>query len=316
MNFAKCPLCGVPTDRVLATELRRGEGTVFQCMDCNHGFLVSEKQVDTKAYYSEAYWKEVSHRADSSGTNAAELFDVYSKYQGERLRLISPYLSKSASLLEIGSSAGQFLVHVKDEVARADAIDLDRACAQYVRSQLGLDADSEFLKQSKFADRKYDIICSFQVMEHVDRPVDFLADIRSSLAPGGTAFVEVPNLDDPLRVVWDIGPYEKFYYHSAHLQYFSEKSLRKVAVAAGFSGENLKIEFTQDYNLLNHLNWIMSESPQPTCDWGLSEIHLRGRNSSIADWLSAKLRDLNQQYVSKLAEAKATSNLMAILTVE
>jgi hypothetical protein len=81
---------------------------------------------------------------------------------------------------------------------------------------------------------------------------------------------------------------------SAHLNYFSENSLKKVALSAGFLEENIQFKFTQDYNLLNHLSWISNQAPQATCHIGLSEINLPGKNYEIANWLSLELQELNK----------------------
>lgn len=309
----KCPLCGASTDEILTNRLRRGAGTVFHCRSCDHGFLTPDRKVDAKAYYSENYRGEYSHKATGEATNAREIFETYRKYQGGRLSLISPHLSKRSKVLEIGASSGQFLANIKDRVAQADAIELDKACCEFMKTELGLRADSEFLRESKFADERYDVVCAFQVMEHVESPVSFLRDLRRSMKKGGVAFVEVPNLRDPLLSVWNVKSYRSFYYHSAHLQYFTENSLRKTAVDAGFLPGKIDVQFTQDYNLLNHLNWIMNDAPQATCDVGLSEVRVQGSDEKIAGWLTERLKELNREYIARLVEAKATSNLMMVL---
>ena len=311
---AWCPLCGIGTDLVLTNYLRRGKGTVFYCKSCDHGFLIPDERVDTKEYYSAKYRQEYSHRAAGLATNAREIFDIYSKYQGHRLELISQYLFPTAKVLEVGASAGQFLASIKNQVAQVDGVELDEACCEFMRNELNIRADSEFLRTSMFCDEKYDVVCAFQVMEHVESPVDFLIDLRLSMKKDGVAFVEVPNLHDPLLSVWNVNSYKTFYYHSAHLHYFSESSLKKAAIGAGFSPSQIIIKFTQDYNLLNHLNWIMNDAPQATCDVGLNEINIRGANEEISSWLTERLKSLNSEYIAKLMATKVTSNLMMVLS--
>ena len=312
-SLASCPLCHKSTGHVLATQLRRGSGIVYCCADCQHGFLMSGAALDAKTYYAENYRQEYSHNAQAAATNAREIFDIYSHYQRDRLLAISPYLVPSTRLLEVGASSGQFLVNIMDRVAQVHAIELDKACCAFMQSELGVSADSEYLRESAFAGETYDVVCSFQVAEHVPNPVDFLCDLRQSTKAGGAIFVEVPNLNDPLLSVWDVNSYRKFFYHSAHLHYFTEGSLRKTAELAGFKPDQIAISFTQDYNLLNHLNWVMNDAPQATCNVGLSEIRLAGANQAIASWLTEKLTKLNVEYIQKLVDAKATSNLMMVL---
>lgn len=307
---AACPLCASKTSEILAHQLRRGNGTVRYCPACDHGYLAQEHMVDAKEYYGELYRQEYSHNAEAAATNAREIYRVYKDYQQDRLHHISPHLTASSRLLEVGASAGQFLVHIKDTVGEVNAIELDKACYAFLGSELGIEADAEFLENSRFAGQTYDVACAFQVIEHVEQPVEFLKTLRQATKKGGTIFIEAPNLRDPLLSVWDVPTYRKFFYHSAHLHYFTETSLRKVALDAGFRPDQIEISFTQDYNLLNHLHWIMNNGPQADCHVGLSEINLCGPNQEIAAWLTEEMRALNRKYIAKLVAAKCTSNML------
>ena len=75
----------------------------------------------------------------------------------------------------------------------------------------------------------------------------------------------------------------------------------------------VEYNYSQDYNLLNHLNWILNDSPQKDCKIGLSEINLSGKKPYINDWLSKELTLLNIKYNQKLAEEKVTSNIMLMI---
>ncbi len=313
---AACPLCGAQTSKILAHQLRRGNGMVRYCPACDHGYLVQEQVVDAKEYYGELYRQEYSHNAEAAVTNAREIYRVYKDYQQDRLHHIGPHLTSGSRLLEVGASSGQFLVHVKDKVAEVNAIELDKACCAFLGSELGIAAEAEFLEKSRFADQTYDVVCAFQVIEHVDQPAEFLKTLRQATKKGGTLFIEAPNLHDPLLSVWGVPTYQKFFYHSAHLHYFTEASLRKVAQEAGFRPDQIEISFTQDYNVLNHLHWIMNDGPQADCHVGLSEINLRGPNQEIAAWLTEEMRVVNQKYIARLVAAKCTSNMLMKLRHE
>lgn len=309
-SAATCPLCASETSEILAHQLRRSNGLVLHCPACDHGYLVQEQAVDAKEYYGDLYRKEYSHNAEAAATHAREIYRVYKNYQEDRLLHISPHLTAGSRLLEVGASAGQFLVHIKDKVGEVNAIELDKACNAFLGSELGIEADSEFLENSRFAGQTYDVVCAFQVIEHVEQPVAFLKTLRQATKKGGTIFIEAPNLRDPLLSVWDVPTYRKFFYHSAHLHYFTEASLSKVAVDAGFRPDQIEISFTQDYNLLNHLHWIMNDGPQADCHVGLSEISLRGHNQEIAAWLTEEMQAMNRKYIAKLIAAKCTSNML------
>jgi len=315
-KFEGCRVCGKVSDQVLSDVLRRGNGTVYYCDSCDHGFMASTINMDEKTYYEKVYRQEYSHRADAAKTNAQELFETYRNYQADRLRLLSPYLNSDTDLLEVGASAGQFLVNVKDGLRKANAIELDKECCDFLEKELHVSSDSDYLSESRFANEVYDVVCSFQVMEHVADPVQFLKELVGSTKKGGRIFVEVPNLHDPLLAVWDLEVYKQFYYHAAHLSYFTEKSLRETAKRAGVNANNIQIHFTQDYNLLNHLSWVMNQEPQKTCHVGLSEIRLGDGSGEIATWLTAELQRVGREYVDKLVAAKSTSNVMMVIVNE
>ena len=308
LHKANCPLCFATTDHILTRTLRRGTGTVFHCEACDVGFLVAPK-VDAKGLYDGVYRQHASHYADGRPTNPQEIFDAYSCYQAERVRAVADYVKPICSILEIGASAGQFLAHF-NHVGRC-AIELDSACCAFMEA-MGIDTDSNFLRESKFAGDRFDIVCSFQTMEHVADPVAFLEDVRSVMAPGGVAFIEVPNLHEPLLDVWNIPEYVPFYFHSDHLWYFSAGTLKRLAVRAGFYSP--EVRFTQDYTLLSHLHWLMNKGPQDTCHPGLGPVGFDGKDKEISGWLSERLADLNAEYVNKLTDAGKTSNLMLVLT--
>ena len=309
-----CPLCDERTEDLVTEHLRRGPGRVYQCPRCDHAFLHQDTGRDLKSYYAKQYRQEYSHRVEGSRTNAAEIFDTYSRFQTDRVKIIKNYLNTQTRLLEIGASAGQFLTHVSNCIAVANAVELDPACCSFIESRFGVEVDSEPLAESRFASNTYDVVCSFHVMEHVESPIDFLRDIHGVLVPGGMAFVEVPNRHDALLSVWDVNAYRDFYYRDAHLHYFSATSAQLAAEAAGFDADDCSVKYLQDYNLLNHLNWINNGVPQATCEPGMSPIEFVGMDPEMGRWLSARLVELNDEYRRRLVNAGVTSNLMLVLT--
>lgn len=313
---SSCPLCKSNDSYILSKEMRRGKGIVYYCKNCQHGFFINEGVFDEKTYYAEEYRREYSHNAKEAATNAREIFDVYKNYQENRLEEILPYLDSSKTLLEVGASSGQFLKHILHLVKKVDAIELDKDCCHFLQNELNISADNNYLRESKFAKNLYDVVCSFQVLEHVADPINFLKELRKSVARDGLIFIEVPNLRDPLLSTWGVEEYNKFFFHSAHLHYFTEFSLKRVAIEAGFKEEHIKISFTQDYNLLNHLHWIMNHAPQTDCHVGLSKISLPGENKELSTWLTKKMAELNQEYVERLISIKSTSNMMMTIVNE
>lgn len=310
-----CPICAHSSSNSISSTLRRGEGIVYYCDHCDHAFLNSAPNTDLEYYYKTSYRNEYSHLATKSQTNSVELFEIYKRFQSDRLNIISKYLNDNVSLLEVGASAGQFLVHAKEYTSKLAAIELDSACAKFINCSLNIDSDDALLENSKFSNQKFDIVCSFQVMEHVESPFNFLSTLINSCAPGGKIFIEVPNLYDSLNTIWDCSSYSDFFYHSAHLHYFSRSSLEFMLKQCDSLFKSTKFHFLQDYNLLNHLNWLTNKRPQDSCIPGLSDIYLPSTTNSISSWLEEQLIHINSLYKTKLAENELTSNILVEITL-
>jgi hypothetical protein len=88
-----------------------------------------------------------------------------------------------------------------------------------------------------------------------------------------------------------------------------------VAIDAGFRPDQIEISFSQDYNILNHLHWVMNNGPQADCHIGLGPINFTGRDQELANWLSGEIEVLNKKYLQKLISKKVTSNIMMKLQV-
>ena len=303
-----CPICASKKSKTLSEKLRRGSGCVKLCQDCGHGFLIEETQKDWSLYYASEYRESYSHNPEATATNAKEIFDIYKLYQGERLEKVRRRLKSEHSVLEIGSSSGQFLHNIVGECSLIHAIELDTECAEFSR-KLGIDTSCQILEKSEFSANQYDIICSFQVLEHIEQPFDFLKGVLQRLKANGTLFLEFPNLNDPLRSIWQNAGYEGFFYHSAHLHYFTETSLLRLFDKLGLKQNDYRIGYSQDYNFLNHINWHLTEKPQSDCHLGLSKVgDLICSNDPISQWLSKELNAIDIKYKQKLEKQGKTSN--------
>jgi len=95
-------------------------------------------------------------------------------------------------VLDLGSGVGGFLEGLGRLGGRVDAVDDDtdslRRCAERgFRS--GVLADGYRLP---FRDESYDLVCLFDVLEHLDDDAAALREVRRVLRPGGRVFLSVP----------------------------------------------------------------------------------------------------------------------------
>ena len=118
----------------------------------------------------------------------------------------------NGELLEIGCGTGNFLLAAQDRGFSVTGLELtERAvAAAQVRVPAVYALPLEQYLQ-RFPARQFDMVVSFEVLEHLPDPRQFLCKVNSALRPGGWVTISVPNRDRWLRRFgdqeWDRPPH-------------------------------------------------------------------------------------------------------------
>lgn len=94
-------------------------------------------------------------------------------------------------VLDVGCGRGSFLSRCLAKGAKPTGIELNKSAAEYARSR-GVEVREEMLGAHV---GEYDVVTSFQVLEHVTDPLAFLTDSVRVLKSGGRLIIGVPNED-------------------------------------------------------------------------------------------------------------------------
>jgi 2-polyprenyl-3-methyl-5-hydroxy-6-metoxy-1,4-benzoquinol methylase len=101
-------------------------------------------------------------------------------------------------VLDAACGVGYGTAVLAERAQRAVGIDRDPAAIAYARSRYG-SANIEFAVQDldvlDLPDESFDVVCSFETIEHLDEPKRFLAHARRVLRPGGLFFASTPQVD-------------------------------------------------------------------------------------------------------------------------
>jgi SAM-dependent methyltransferase len=110
--------------------------------------------------------------------------------------------------------------------------------------QAGLDLRHGTLEQVGFADDSFDIVCGYDLIEHVGEPCRFVKEVQRVLKPGGVAVFETPNYGGlvyrlgrllarlrPLERV--LRPYQERLWPPFLVQYFTRASMARLLQAGG-----------------------------------------------------------------------------------
>ena len=228
----RCPMCAGTARQLLHTGLTDrlfrcapGTWTVVQCQACRTAYLDPRPDAQSIA---KAYTSYFTHDAAGSAQPASGLrhwlrrevngwrnrqwhtdLQPASRRGGWWVSLAWPLPSlvrhqmrnlphtpprSGARLLDVGCGSGAFLVLARAAGWSVQGLDFDPVAVQGARRQ-GLEVHHGGLEQVANQQDSYDWITCSHVIEHVHEPVQWLRGMYALLRPGGTLWLQTPNID-------------------------------------------------------------------------------------------------------------------------
>ena len=258
----KCPLCGAaPAAQSVVTRHVYGAKDTrafFRCASCDaiylHPGLTPQEE---HAFYAAEFEGFMSSRSGASGGwHAPERHIAANQPTMERrMKYLREVLPARGRVLEFGCSSGFMLYPLIAQGYDCVGVEPSGVFRDYLKSRkVACHASIEALA----AEKQFDVVMHFFVLEHVSDPVAFLRSQLALVRPGGKLVFEIPNAADALVTVYDVPAFERFYWSIAHHWYFTEKSLR---YALGQLGLRFEIRLDQRYDLSNHMTWARDGKP-------------------------------------------------------
>lgn len=135
---------------------------------------------------------------DESLYKRLQHFDWNYKEDKWEHEVAAAYVRASDHVLDIGCGEGNFLHKAQALGAHAHGIELNGSAAEVARGK-GIKIHQGLLEDHA-SGIEYDLVTSFQVLEHVTQPLQFIRDALRLLRPGGRLLIGVPNDDGFLRL--------------------------------------------------------------------------------------------------------------------
>src|ERR1035437_2684541 len=104
---------------------------------------------------------------------------------------------KSSPVLDIGIGRGEMLSCMRDWGFNYQGVDISQSTVKFCKTlKLNCEVTDNTATWLMNNEEKFSLITCLDVLEHVprDQTIDFLKAIRASLANGGLAIIQVPNL--------------------------------------------------------------------------------------------------------------------------
>jgi SAM-dependent methyltransferase len=234
-----CPVCGscllkrkfevrhVKDDpqHSCALELGFAGATVVACGECSFLFKL---QRPPSAYLHE-------HYAESGEDYLVSLAEEHSGIREDfrvARQLLTEAFPKGGMILDIGCASGFFLESLGGNWKRF-GIELFHLAAERARKRPGLSISECDLGAAEFPAQSFDVICSFDVLEHLANPMPIFLEARRILKPGGWLLLGTG--DSGSLAARLSGSRWTYLCLPEHLCFFNSNSLRRGLAQAGFS---------------------------------------------------------------------------------
>jgi 2-polyprenyl-3-methyl-5-hydroxy-6-metoxy-1,4-benzoquinol methylase len=264
-----CNLCDSRDKAVIATR-DRWLNPLTNAI-CTHCGLIRVDPMPTDAeldrYYADHYRRHYQSTVEPTPKTIARGI----RGAAARLSRLSKMIKPGGRVLDIGAGGGEFLAEAKRLGFDVEGVEPSIGFARYAERAYGVTVHIAPLKQINFGERKYDLVHSFHVFEHLRDPFASMKLVHSLLVPGGYFYIAVPNMAEERTPTG--------MFHFAHVHGFAYETLRMMAAKAGFT-------WIDDGARRAALLFRRAETPDP--NWFMFPDHARMLERKFRDASLAK----------------------------
>ena len=226
-KYKKCEICNSKRTRVLKKRIswsnnKFGVLPVHCCLNC--GFVFQNPRF-SKKFYSEYYGNR--YRGITLKTSTPKkLYLKDMKNRGLKLyNFLKPYLPKTGSMLDVGSSVGLFLLPFLKKGWKCIGNDPVKSFVEYGKKIFGLPVECIQSEDMKLKKRSLDLIIIMGSLEHCYDPNKVLKICSEGIKKKGILVLE--SRGDPQGKIKD------FFNHSHH-RYFFNNTLELMMIKHGW----------------------------------------------------------------------------------
>jgi SAM-dependent methyltransferase len=221
---------GIDVSACFASTPRIGR---YRCASCDLGFF-SPPCAGDGAFYEQL-----------------QQFDWYYQDDKPEYAYAGRHVASGAKVLEVGCGKGAFRFTLPPSVSYTGLEVNDAAVGK--AQAAGLDVSKQSVQAHAASNpHKYGVVCSFQVLEHVPEPRQFVHACVQALAPGGKLILAVPAEDSFLA----LAPNAPLNMPPHHVLRWSDLALTKLAQREGLSIVDLWHEPVAPFHRVGHLQTL------------------------------------------------------------
>lgn len=211
----------------------------LRCNKCGHlSNSVRLSKTELQLLYDRFRDQEWRHESPNAYFDRITLLEPSESENYQKMQLIirelGPTMPQSIRrMLDIGCGAG-VLIHTAKQLLGGEwsfyGIEPTASFADLASKRTSARVVAANYSPGIFGYQQFDLATCCQVLEHIEKPREFLNGIRSDLRDGGYLYLEVPDLSDfgSLKMTHDR-------FMSQHISYFSSSTLSSMLEESSFS---------------------------------------------------------------------------------
>lgn len=230
--YANCPLCGNDDFRFVFHD--KSEGFHFLVLECKRcGLLVSNPRLKQRIF----------NKITDIDSHESHQIEVCARNLGkfERFFELLPAGDQHPRVLDVGCCRGEFVGLAVNHGYDAYGVDMVPVFIEYATSMYGTRfavVEAELGSAIEELNVKtFDIITLWDVIEHIDEPIEFCRNLAQFLRPGGSVFLRTPNKQGQIIKRWILHPFfgDRITYINPieHIQIFGPSNMRMLANLCG-----------------------------------------------------------------------------------
>lgn len=167
-------------------------------------------------------------------------------------QIVMNSINSKDNVLEIGCGPGGFLKKVEQKGARGVGLEFNKSAVE-VGKKKKLNILNEPIQEHAKKFQDYSFVCSFQVLEHIATPREFIQASIDALRPGGKLVLSVPNADS---LIFKNNPDMITNMPPHHMGLWDINSLLKLQKIFDITIDSIYFEPLQKYHIQYLVNFL------------------------------------------------------------
>ncbi len=101
------------------------------------------------------------------------------------------YSDQPLRILNVGAATGRSS-ELLQQFGKVESLEYDKACFEFTRDNVKIDIINASVLDLPYEDNSFDLVCAFDVIEHVEDDALAVREMQRVCKPGGQVFVTVP----------------------------------------------------------------------------------------------------------------------------